>query len=174
MSEEILASSVIREYQTKYGLPVFVETGTAQAGTLQIVVNDGQFEEYHSAELDDEFYLQALSRFSDDPTVHLHHGESDQILARILPEIDKPCLFWLDAHWVGGENDVKGSHGETPVMEELEHIFNSGHDHVILVDDARLFGVEGNYPTLEEVYNFADGYGYQSELEDDIIRIVKS
>lgn len=174
MSEEILASSVIREYQTKYQLPVFVETGTAQAGTLQLVVDDGQFDEYHSIELDDEFYRQAINKFDLVPTVVIHHGESDKVLERLLPKINKPCLFWLDAHWVGGENDVMGSHGETPVMEELEHIFATGHDHVILVDDARLFGVEGNYPELEEVYNFADGYGYQSELADDIIRIVKA
>ena len=174
MSEEQTASRVIREYQEKYHKSVFVETGTAQAATLELVVSDGLFNEYHSIELDREFYRQALNKFDLTPTVVIHQGESDKVLAKLLPKLDTDCLFWLDAHWVGGENDVMGSHGETPVMAELNAIFDTTQNHVILIDDARLFGVEGNYPTLEEVEEYVTCNGYDMVVEDDIIRLTET
>lgn len=174
MSEEKLASRTIREYQQRYERDVFVETGTAQAHTLELVVNDGMFREYHSIELDLDFYKQAIAKFTDVPTVVIHHGESDKVLSSLLPKLDTDCLFWLDAHWVGGEDDVIGSHGETPVMQELHHIFDTPQKHVILIDDARLFGVEGNYPTLEEVQELAKINGYDYKLAKDIIRLTEA
>lgn len=169
MSVEEHSFGVIAEYQDKYDLPVFVETGTAAGSTLELVVESGLFDECHSIELDPAFYLQAMSRFA--MRAYIHHGESDIVLRHILRVIARPCLFWLDAHWVGGETDVKGLHGETPVMEELDVIFATPFQHVILIDDARLFGVEGNYPTIGEVHNFAEGHDYKTVVQDDIIRL---
>lgn len=171
MSVEEHSSRIIGEYQSKYNLPVFVETGTAGGSTLELVVQAGQFDEYHSIELDDAFYRQACDNFEN--RAYIWHGESDVVLRNILPQIDRPCLFWLDAHWVGGEDDVMGSHGETPVMAELDAIFDTVHKHVILIDDARLFGVEGNYPTLQDLEAYALANGFGMEVEHDIIRLVE-
>jgi hypothetical protein len=51
-----------------------------------------------------------------------------------------PAVFWLDAHWCGDESF--GLTAECPILEEIETI-NRHHradaDHVLLIDDARLF-----------------------------------
>ena len=51
-------------------------------------------------------------------------------------------------------------------MQEIEIIRKSNMDHVILVDDARLFGVEVGWP---EQYMVMDKLGRYSYIEDDVI-----
>jgi hypothetical protein len=46
-------------------------------------------------------------------------------------------MFWLDAHWSGGE--TYGENDECPLLEELAIINVSPYEHIILIDDARLF-----------------------------------
>ena len=61
--------------------------------------------------------------------------------------------------------------------EELKVIFQDGiHDHILLIDDARLFTGERDYPTIEELSNFIRGKNkdYFIEVKDDIIRAVPS
>ena len=60
-------------------------------------------------------------------------------------------------------------------MEELSHIFGSPEiGHVIVVDDARCFGVEPGYPTIGEIGEFAKARRPHSHVVvvDDAIRIM--
>lgn len=60
-------------------------------------------------------------------------------------------------------------------MEELSHIFNSAEmGHVIVVDDARCFGVEPGYPSIEELSKYVKARRPNSHIEvaDDAIRIM--
>ena len=47
------------------------------------------------------------------------------------------AIFWLDAHWSGGE--TYGINDECPLIEEIKIINNTKLNHIILIDDARLF-----------------------------------
>jgi len=67
-------------------------------------------------------------------------------------------LFWLDAHWSGG--DTYGENDECPLMDELKIIFQYRKNYVILIDDARLFMAPPpkphkieNWPSIKEIVN---------------------
>ena len=70
-------------------------------------------------------------------------GDTREHLKNILEENDN-IMFWLDAHWSGG--DTYGEEDECPLIEELEIIFDYPKNYVILIDDARLFLAPPPYP----------------------------
>ena len=94
-------------------------------------------------------------------------------MPEILKNIRDSCLFWLDAHWSGG-NTSKGEL-QTPIMQELEAVLNhsKSEDHIVLIDDARFFTGKNDYPTLERLEQFVLGIhsAWTFEVKDDIIRI---
>jgi hypothetical protein len=90
----------------------------------------------------------------------------------ILSSINEPILFWLDGHYSGGET-AKGE-ANTPILKELEFILRHPiKNHVILIDDARCFIGENDYPTLRELAVFVSGINNELNftVENDIIRI---
>ena len=98
--------------------------------------------------------------------VQIIHGDGKQELPGLLPAIQQPCLFWLDAH----NFDL-----ETPVREELQAV--ASHlvpGHVILVDDSKWFDGRNQYPTMEWVRQFVERNlpGYELIDEMHMIRIV--
>lgn len=149
---------------------VFIETGTAQAFTATRASMD--YEKVYTIELDFGFYLNAVKKFAHSTSIFPIYGDSAEVLPALLSVLDEPCVILLDAHYVGS-----GARGEsdTPVREELEAIFPSGRQrhlpHVVLIDDARLFGADPAYPTIESIEKFAARVGFQTEIKDDIIRM---
>ena len=95
-------------------------------------------------------------------------------MPEILSQIEEPCLFWLDGHYSEGIT-AKGEK-ETPILEELKHIFNHPiEDNIILIDDARCFTGYGDYPNIEGLKavllsRYPDN---AFSIEDDIIRTHK-
>ncbi|KKK92981.1 hypothetical protein LCGC14_2697460, partial [marine sediment metagenome] len=87
---------------------------------------------------------------------------------------NQPCLFWLDAHYSGG-NDAEGELW-CPILLELKHILNnSKFDHVILIDDARGFKGINDWPTLKELKKLISMKrpNYCFKVKNDIIRVYK-
>ena len=100
------------------------------------------------------------------------HGDSGEVLPSLLNNIDTSCLFWLDGHYSGGVTS-KGEK-DTPILEELKCVLShSIKNHIILIDDARCFIGEFDYPTLFEIYELVKGVdrNYKVNVKDDIIRI---
>ena len=160
----------VRRFAGRFRLPVFIETGTYRGDMVEAV--RGDFDRVYSIELGAELYRLARDRFAGDERVVLLQGDSGEILGDLLRRIDRPCLFWLDSHF--SDADTARSGLITPVLRELEHIFR--HElagrHVILIDDARLFNGEDDYPTLETVKALAENAGFKSiDVRDDMIRI---
>jgi len=81
-------------------------------------------------------------------------------------------LFWLDAHWSGGST-AKGEL-ETPIMQEIECILAHplSARHVLLIDDARCFVGQNDYPSLETLRKriLAAHADWLFEVQNDIIR----
>ena len=97
-------------------------------------------------------------------------GDSAGALPFILSKLKAPAVFWLDAHASGGET-ARGAI-ETPIESELAAILNHPiKTHVILIDDAREFGMGKDYPTLKRVQKQVAGTYQNFEVKDDIIRI---
>ena len=101
-------------------------------------------------------------------------GDSSKVLPELLDKIKKPCLFWLDGHYSGGITG-KGDLN-TPILNELKSIFSHQiKDHVILIDDARCFTGEEDYPTIKALKEFVikNRPDWVFEVRNDIIRIHK-
>jgi hypothetical protein len=116
-------------------LEEFIETGTFQGATAAWAA--ANFARVTSIELSPAYHAAAQKKFVGQPTIRLVCGDSAAALAQIIKQLRQPSLFWLDAHWSGA--DTAGEKAECPVLGELELINESSLQHVVLVDDARLF-----------------------------------
>ena len=64
----------------------------------------------------------------------LIQGDSGVELGNLVGKLSGPALFWLDGHYSEGET-AQGPK-DTPIFEELEHIFSARRDgDVILIDE---------------------------------------
>ncbi len=162
----------LRAFQQKYNIKTLVETGTYLGDTLYALAHD--FVELYSIELSEHYYKLAQLRFRNYSNVHLLQGDSGKVLKELVPKLNNPALFWLDGHYSGGLT-AKGDL-ECPVYEELKAIFSSAYNHIIFIDDARLFVGSNDYPTLENLQTFVKNEkpAYQFLVENDCIRLVPS
>lgn len=157
-------------YSEKYGLKVLVETGTYQGAMVEAMKR--HFDHVFSIELSKELYEAAKKRFKKDTNVEIIQGDSGSELANLMPRIKHPALFWLDGHYSSGST-AKGVK-ETPIFEELDHLLRLPEvNHVVVIDDARLFGHDPQYPTLDELKLFvlARRANVEFLVKDDSIRI---
>ena len=162
---------VVKEYQKKYGFKTFIETGTFKGDMIKAILPE--FDKIISVELGNELYKKAVRRFKNEKKVKIIHGDSGKVLHHIMPEIHEPAIFWLDGHYSGGQT-AKGEK-ECPIFDELEAILkNNNLNHVLLIDDARHFTGQNDYPTIKELSDFVNlkNDRYKVDVEHDIIRMV--
>ena len=116
-------------------LNVFVEGGTYKGETAKSMGK--VFKKVYTIEKSDVMYDIAKENLKDSSNITMLKGDTREYLQGILEDNDN-LLFWLDAHWSGG--DTYGEEDECPLIEELEIIFKyPTKNKVILIDDARLF-----------------------------------
>ena len=166
----IVKQMAVKEYAERFGLRIFVETGTLYGDMLSAV--ESFFDEIYSIELGQELFERARKRFARKGHITILQGDSADVLPALLARIKRPCLFWLDGHWSAGIT-ARGAKN-TPIREEICHILpHSVRGHVILIDDARCFTGLDDYPTLEQLREkMTLGGLYEAfEVRDDIIRI---
>jgi hypothetical protein len=160
----------ILKYQRRYGIRIFVETGTYLGDMVEAMKNS--FEKVYSIELNEDLYKKAKARFVHNNNVFVLQGDSSEVLPTVLKTIIEPAIFWLDGHYSGGITS-KGNL-DTPIKKELESILNESiKNHVILIDDARLFNGTNDYPTYSEVTETVRKFGYVSKKQRDIIAIYR-
>lgn len=164
----IVKQAAIRRYQKQFHLDTMIESGTFMGD--MVFEQLPQFKKIISIELSKEFYDRAVQRFNEFQTVDILHGDSSELMPQIVPTLTAPALFWLDGHYSGG--DTAKASLETPVIAELESIFESSHSHVVLIDDARLFTGEHDYPTIAKLQQYVDRKRYTMIVKDDIIRLL--
>lgn len=165
----VVKRRAVMGYAKRFGVEVFVETGTFMGQMVEAM--KPHFRELYSIELSRPFYERAVGLFARDPHVHLVCGDSSEALPGILARVSEPCLFWLDGHF-SGDDTARGS-VDYPVIEELRHIGQHRvKDHVILIDDARLFQGTPGAPAREQIVSSlkAINPAYRVEERDDIIR----
>lgn len=116
-------------------LKVFVETGTNLGNTAKWASSN--FYEVKTIEGDQELWQAARERFPEAENIEWLLGDSRERLGEVVSKLNSPTIFWLDAHWCGKGTFDKEN--ECPLMEELTVINQMTLEHVILIDDARLF-----------------------------------
>ena len=167
----VFKQGVVRAYRARYSPAILVETGT-YIGDMVYAMRD-IFDEIHSIELNEKFYNISRRRFAGDRGVTIVHGDSGVVLGDVLSRITSPCLFWLDGHYTPRKYATRGDL-ETPIEKELAHIARHPlkGSHVILIDDAREFTGQGDYPKTETLKEWSERQGFANfEVEGNIVRI---
>lgn len=141
------------------------ETGTFLGkGTRFLAEN---FLRVITIELSEELYREAKASFADFANIECHHGNSAEVLARILPSFPatETAFFFLDAHWSGdqtvdwqnsrwkgfrrdtahlGKGKLPSGPEQCPLLEELAVIARAWPGEAyILIDDTRNIPAEG-------------------------------
>ncbi len=153
----------------EFGVNVFVETGTFRGEMID--AQREHFQKLFSIELNEELFYAARAKFTRDPQVQLIQGDSGVKLREVAVSLNEPALFWLDAHYSRGK--TSGGDADAPIIKELSCLTTRQFTDVILVDDARLFGLKSDYPKLEIIRQFAARHWPQHNftVESDIICI---
>ena len=143
-----------------------METGTQRGEMVNAVLNT--FIQITSIEINPDHYRESKRRFSGVKKVELLHGDSGVLLPEVLNEIKESTLFWLDAHGYCPSEGVE----RNPVLTEVESIL-AHHiaGHIVLIDDARCFGWEKYYPSIDELRRVVGKFDVSMEIADDCIRI---
>jgi hypothetical protein len=137
---------LLRDTAREHGLGILVETGTYMGETAWALRRD--FDHIETIELEPTLARLARIRFHRTRNVRVHEGDSATVLPRILATLDRPALFWLDAH---PSTDRTARGGAVPLRSELAAIAaHPGAGHVVLIDDLQYIGEPG-YPTREEL-----------------------
>jgi hypothetical protein len=168
----------IKKCKDQFGVDVLVETGTFIGDTVEHFKTI--FKKVYSIELAEELAAKAKRRFESDRNVTIIQGDSSEVLDKLIDQINEPILFWLDGHYSSefylGDEYIKTGRGkkDTPVEEELKLIFRNKLNHVILIDDARLFQGINDYPSIPELKKLVKSFkrNYSVKVDNDIIYIL--
>jgi hypothetical protein len=167
----IVKQEVIKGYSQKYHIATLVETGTYLGDMVDAMKKD--FKKIFSIELDVRLFKWSNKRFKRSGHIAIIQGDSSEELKKLMSNLTEPAIFWLDGHYSDGIT-AKGDK-DTPICEELDCILNSEiKGHIIIIDDARNFGSDSAYPTIQELKNIVFSISPNAEIviKDDIIRII--
>ncbi len=119
----------------------FVETGSFRGGGIQKALDAG-YTDIYSIEFLKWYYTECMLLFGGNPKVKLYLGNSATKLTHLVRNIKGSITFWLDSH----------TDDSSPILKELEQISKlKRKDHVIIIDDVRLFGEKKRFPKLTEI-----------------------
>lgn len=114
------------------GYTTFIETGSYLGETALEASHDFDF--VYTLEAADKYYKLAEATCAEAPNVTCVHGASQDMLRQVITECGKnKILFWLDAHYSGGETFENAC----PLLQELDLINELCEEPVVFVDDAR-------------------------------------
>ena len=162
--------SLITRFRKKHDLQNLVETGTFQGDMVE--AQRENFRTIITIELGDQLHEAAVRRFAAFKQITVLHGDSGKMLPEAISRIEGPALFWLDAHYSKGVT-ARGDE-ETPILKELTLIAGRRQARdVILIDDARHFGLRRGYPRLARVRDFTARHwpNHLFNVETDVICI---
>lgn len=157
----------ILEYKNKFDLNTLVETGTFQGEMVE--AQRKNFRNIYSIELSHDYYQKAVEKFERFKHIQIIEGDSSVKLKEVTKILNEPALFWLDGHYSGGKT-AKGDLN-CPIYRELDTVFSTNFDHVLVIDDAKDFNGTEDYPTIEELnkYVVAKRSNYKIDVRDNII-----
>lgn len=141
----------LRKLIDVYGADYFFETGTWKGDGLAYAAKY-PFKKLYSTEIIESVAEKAKQRFVHDKRIEIITDSSTAALENYINTIQGSCIFWLDAHFPGAEEGLKGYNeyeDETiklPLRREMEIISvrKGSYNDIILVDDLRIYE-EGNY-----------------------------
>jgi hypothetical protein len=161
----------------------FVETGAYMGGGIEYLLHSRRFQQIHSIELSPKWAEHCQKKFEAFPHIHLHEGDSATVLQRMIENNElpnEPVIFYLDAHYSGGETAGEKVDNGCPVLRELEVIAKRNvKGDIIFIDDMRLMGkdswsgVEGSpiYPLTYFDFRHVTEETIDKAFEGRVIRL---
>ena len=146
---------------------VAIETGTYEGHTARKL---SRFANHViTIEADYSYHLKSNRTLQSLQNVTTLYGDSRNLIAQVLPQIQTKCVFWLDAHYSGG--NTAGSLSNCPLISELLQILplRQSVNSIILIDDVRGLIGENGWPILSEVINLLNHYNFSSIIIDDVL-----
>jgi hypothetical protein len=146
--EENYKRGMLKRIQKIYKCKYFIETGTYLGETpLKL---KSYFDHIWTIELDAIYFNNANKKLSKYANISCMHGDSKDILPKLVKDLDSPCLFWLDGHYSGGRT-AQGVI-KAPILQEIEAIGNSRiKTHIIVIDDISDFSIAENNTPLSKI-----------------------
>ena len=159
---------ILPQLLTEYSFSNFIETGTGNGDTAAWAAD--LFDNVYTIEARLSKHNYAALKYGDIYNVDFLPGDSRVLLPLLLEGITEPCVFWLDAHFVGNRQIAYQLSDECPLREELitimAHSWKQRLQHLIFIDDAALFTGDFTYPdprhdinqwpTLEDILALTD------------------
>ncbi len=167
-----IKQDILAAIQKQFKCDTLIETGTYIGDMIEN--QKGNFSNIYSIELSEFLFRKAVKRFKNYRHITIIQGDSGETIPQLLTQIEGSVMFWLDGHYSTGLTAMGNK--ECPIFEELNGIFSSKlklEKVVVLIDDARLFIGENDYPTIEELKKFIGDFFdiFTLEMECDIIKI---
>lgn len=121
-----------------------VETGTYMGEGIESYIQCNYFDNIYSIELSNKYFLLNLIKFENNKNVKILEGYSHEVINTLINTNvfnKEPILFYLDAHFSGGETEGELFKNGCPILEELNIISNRNvKGDIIFIDDMRLMG----------------------------------
>jgi hypothetical protein len=151
----------LRKYADPADYEIAVETGTLFGDSALRLSR--HFPMVYTIEINRELFERASARFKDNDGIRVLYGDSKQVLADLVKDIQRPCLFYLDAHFSGDRStnwkksrwrgyrvdtgyagDRPTAENQVPLFEEIKAIQDGLKGRcLIYIDDADEFDERG-------------------------------
>jgi len=123
---------------------IIIETGTYLGHGIKSYLDANYFSKIYSIELSNKYYLLNKEQFKNHTNVHMLEGDSSQVISHLITCSlldNEPTLFYLDAHFSGGDTSGEFLSNGCPLLSEIEVIASRNVvGDIIIVDDMRLMG----------------------------------
>jgi len=116
-----------------------IEAGTYRGDSTVIFAS--HLDNIITIELSEKWRHISKKRLLPYSNITCHLGDSASIIKNIIPDIKEPILFFLDAHFAGGDTAFGAE--EVPLNRELEVLRSRKEKDIIIIDDYRLIGKQG-------------------------------
>lgn len=168
MNEDIVRHLILRNMGHR---TLYFETGSAQGESAAWALQ--YFDRVITVEFCEDNYVACLQRFWNEPRCMVIRGDSGLLMPALEYRIEEDAVVMLDAHYVDDGDERIAPTGVTPVLQELDALCRNANDHVIFIDDARLFGTVQGYPSEIELSAFARDRLYVTQQQDDVFILNK-
>ena len=155
--------SVLKDHPNYLDIDVFVESGTYLGET--IFPMSKHFRKLYTIELSERHFANAVAKAEECGVGNITFlkGRTEDVLPKLLENLDSTVVFFLDAHFCGAGTDSEET--EVPLLEELKIINRlRNHGDVVIIDDAFVFGRDipekrlyWSEITLERILSSFDG-----------------
>lgn len=145
-----IKQQIVNRYREKHEITTFIESGTYLGDMIS--AQKSNFAKLYTIELNKDLAQWAKRRFKKDSHVKIIQGDSGKVMPSIVNDLQEKALFWLDGHYSGGIT-ARGDK-DCPIVDEVKAIVLSGIQHILIIDDARYFIGERDYPTINGLSSF--------------------